>query len=139
MKLFLKILGGILYGFLIVLTVSVYLGILVGSIYGIVWTWNTFESDTETKIGVTALFVILFFTVLTLVYFMLDDWNQPSRRRYTFAPTPSRPITPTPPRETKKPEPILGHNKPNRAMTASVDEQTERIRRSLLQAKRDAN
>ena len=118
MKLFLKILGGILYGFVLLLMVLVSFGGLIGSIYGIVWTWTSFEADLGAKVFFTALFITGFFVALLFVYLTLDGHVNPSRSHFI---SPS--IRPTGTREAKKPEPILGHNKPNRVtMTVSESE-----------------
>ena len=107
MKLFVKVLGGLIYGFLIVFLIAMYLGCLVGSIYGVVWAWTSLETDTETKAFVSALSVIGFFVTLTMIYFNLDDVVNPTRRRRSFAPPPCKPITPTPSQQPKKSKPIL--------------------------------
>lgn len=120
MKLFLKILGGILYGFLLILVWSLYLGGLIASILGIIWAWTKSEHDTETKVFVTGLCVMGIFFTLSIIYMMLDDHVNGRRSYYSI--TPSKPISPTGTRKSKKPEPILGHNKPNRTMTASENE-----------------
>ena len=106
MKLFLKILGGILYGFLLILLGSLLLGGIVGSIYGIVWTWASFEPldyNLERKIGITGLFAIMFFGMLAFVYLILDEHVNP---RSSYPPR-MRP-TPPPPQDKKKSKPILG-------------------------------
>ena len=120
MKLFLKILGGILYGFLLILVWSLYLGILIAGILGIIWAWTKSEHDTETKVYVTGLCVMGIFFALGLIYMILEDHVNGTSRYYSI--TPPKPISPTGTRKSKKPEPILGHNKPNRTMTASESE-----------------
>ena len=106
MKLFVKVLGGLIYGFLIVFLIAMYLGCLVGSIYGVVWTWTAFHNELGAKIGITALCVIGFFTTLFFIYMTLDDYVNPAPR---YPPPPPKCIRPTPPEpEKKKSKPILG-------------------------------
>ena len=111
MKLFVKILGGILHGFILLLLWSMYLGGIIGSIYGIFWIWQSPEHDLETKVFVTSLCVIGFFAVLAMVYCMLDEHVNP--RQQSWWP-PSKPILPTRLKTEKKSKPILGDNKLNR-------------------------
>ena len=105
MKLLVKILGGILYGFLLILTVSIFLGGMGASIYGIVWTWTSFEPITDVlgrKIGITGLLAIVFFAMLTFAYFMLYDYVNPPVS--SFRPLPKY----RPSKQEKKSKPILG-------------------------------
>ena len=78
MKLFVKILGGILYGFVVLLLWSMYLACIVASIYGIVWTWTAFHNELGVKIGLTVLCVIGFFITLFFIYMTLDDCVNPT-------------------------------------------------------------
>ena len=107
MKLLVKILGGILYGFLLILMGSMLLGGIGGSIYGIVWTWTSFEPLTHIlhrKIGITGLFVIWLFGMLTFTYLILDEHVNLSS---SFPVSPSK-YRPTPSKQEKKSKPILG-------------------------------
>lgn len=106
MKLFLKILGGILYGFLVLFLWSIYLACIVASVYGIVWTWTAFNNELGAKIGMTVLCVIGFFTTLFFIYMTLDEHVNPTPRYPPLPPKCIRPIPPEP--EKKKSKPILG-------------------------------
>lgn len=119
MKWVVKILGGILFGFLIVLLCALYLGGLIGCVYGIAWTWWIAPNhNTETKLLVTSVCVIGFFFTLTLIYFTLDDLVNPTRGGWRLT---SKPITPTKFLRTEK-KPILGDGTSNRMLADSESE-----------------
>ena len=103
MKLFVKILGGICYGFVVVLLASLLLGSLVGTVYGIMWSHSTASLEHEMPVRwfVTGMCVIGFFTTLGITWLVLDDC-------IGFESLPSRPITPTSPQQKETPKPILG-------------------------------
>ena len=75
MKLFMKLLDSIVYGFIVFLLASLFLGGVVGSIYGIVWSWTTetLEHEMPISLFITIMCLIGFFTTLVMVYLTLDD------------------------------------------------------------------
>ena len=115
MKLFLKILGAILFVFGVIFAVAISLAAFAVSIYIILHPWMVLplesslgldmDLDLGQKIGITVLGAMLLFVLLLLTYLHLDSLLDPDS---SFAPLPPKPITPTPPPEEKKPEPILG-------------------------------
>lgn len=124
MKLFLKILGAILFIFSVILAVAIGLAVFAVSIYIILQPWMVLplesslgldmDLDLGQKIGITVVGVIFLFIILLLTYCHLDTLGDP---KSSFAALPSKPITPTRPQAEKKSEPILGSRKRNRVLT----------------------
>lgn len=107
MKLLVKILGGFLYGIFLIFQWSVLLGGVGGSIYGIYWTWKTYEQALDHKLGLTGLFAIGFFAMLGFIYLILDEHVNPTESRFSILP-PSHRHPESSKKEDKPRPPILG-------------------------------
>ena len=105
MKLFVKILGGFLYGILLIFQWSVLLGGVGGSIYGIYWTWKTYQQALDHKLGLTMLFAIGLFAMLGFLYLYLDERVNPTQSRFSVLPPAYRP--PEPSKKEDKPRPPI--------------------------------
>ena len=71
MKLFVEILGNVLYRFIQLLLGLLYFSGMIGCIYGIIWIWRSPGYDMKFRICNTVVFVIGFFFVLGLEYFYI--------------------------------------------------------------------
>lgn len=107
MKLFVKILGGFLYGVLLIFQWSLLIGCVGGSIYGIYWTWKTYPQALGHKLGLTGLFAIGLFAMLGWLYLYLDEYVNPTESSARILPPPAYNSPPEPSKKEDKPKPPI--------------------------------
>ena len=105
MKIFMKLLGGLLLGLACLIGAAFFIGVVIGTIYVLAMPWTTLtEHDLEARVFTFCMGILLVFVVLGFVYLILYEIANPSRGY--IPPLPLMHLRPKPQQQKKKP--ILG-------------------------------